>query len=546
MRNVIHTLLFLFISSVAYSQVESRLKTAEISQQDTIRVSFQMVKGNGPFGYRGTLLSSFKDDPEDVLYGIDEEVNFNTTGYDDYIFTIGFLETNFLLNLFSKVQLGEVKPEALDRYSSYYDDMSESELKNLVKGPIDTQISMAILEKDGEKIIFVDTDNDNDLDDEVPQKVVTQMKDFKKSQLFSAIVQKVVSGEVINDKVFFDISTDPLLTVGVRIHFQGQIEIDGETKFIYAHANTNSVELKDDRLEMYVLDKPLTKIDGKSEFQELANQPLLKTGNTFNTSLGRYQILGVESGEILIKHLSDDLVLIGTQEGWQAPIIAGVDMTGKPIEFESGKLKYLDFWATWCPPCIEELPHLYDIYQFFNEEVELVSIADDKRERVVKFIDGRPIPWPTYLVEDMLDVLKDYEVTSYPTSFLLDTDNKVASNDRFMLRGTRALKTIVDELGLTKEQVSERINRGNIKFKINSDELLNSVMLRAEFSPDRQLPMYSYFNDEMQFERGVNIEIGHYFLEVAYVKAGDFKRHFKSLEIEVTGEEGQVIEIDLN
>ena len=107
--------------------------------------------------------------------------------------------------LFSKFQLGEVKPEALDRYRSYYDDMSESELKNLVKGPIATQISMAILEKDGEKIIFVDTDNDNDLDDEVPQKVVAQMKDFKKSQLFSAIVQKVVSGEVINDKVFFDI-----------------------------------------------------------------------------------------------------------------------------------------------------------------------------------------------------------------------------------------------------------------------------------------------------------------------------------------------------
>ena len=71
--------------------------------------------------------------------------------------------------------------------------------------------------------------------------------------------------------------------------------------------------------------------------------------------------------------------------------------------------------------------------------------------------------------------------------------------------------------------MNQQINEGNVQFKVKSNELVHSVMLRAEFSPDRQLPMYSYFNDEGHYERGVNIEEkGNYFLEVAYVKSGEF------------------------
>ncbi len=94
-----------------------------------------------------------------------------------------------------------------------------------------------------------------------------------------------------------------------------------------------------------------------------------------------------------------------------------------------GKVVLLNFWATWCPPCIWEMPSMESLYQRFKDrgfEVLAVSI-DTKGEDVVRpFVKDYNLTFPVLLDSDS-DVYRRYGVTGVPESFIIDRDGKVAS-----------------------------------------------------------------------------------------------------------------------
>jgi len=52
-------------------------------------------------------------------------------------------------------------------------------------------------------------------------------------------------------------------------------------------------------------------------------------------------------------------------------------------KIENDKLLLLDFWATWCAPCIASFPHLEEIQDKYNSELQIIAISDEKVEKVV-------------------------------------------------------------------------------------------------------------------------------------------------------------------
>lgn len=69
-----------------------------------------------------------------------------------------------------------------------------------------------------------------------------------------------------------------------------------------------------------------------------------------------------------------------------------------PLRRFKGKPLILNFWATWCPPCIEELPLLDAFYsQHTAKSWQVLGVAVDKREAVLRFLDKMPLKFPVVL-----------------------------------------------------------------------------------------------------------------------------------------------------
>ena len=113
--------------------------------------------------------------------------------------------------------------------------------------------------------------------------------------------------------------------------------------------------------------------------------------------------------------------------GKPAPKFTITDMDGNIINSENtkGKVVFLNFWFTTCPPCIEEIPDLNKLYNAFkdNPNVVFASISRDWKERVDKFLLKHPIDMPVSVVsQNNIDV---FNVYGFPTNIVIDKKGKI-------------------------------------------------------------------------------------------------------------------------
>jgi len=101
-----------------------------------------------------------------------------------------------------------------------------------------------------------------------------------------------------------------------------------------------------------------------------------------------------------------------------------------------GRVVLLNFWATWCKPCEDEMPAMERLYRALRgTEFELVAISvDTDAEAVTRFRDRLGLSFPI-LLDPRSEVSRSYQTTGYPESFLIDRAGNLASG-RFV--GPRA------------------------------------------------------------------------------------------------------------
>ena len=120
------------------------------------------------------------------------------------------------------------------------------------------------------------------------------------------------------------------------------------------------------------------------------------------------------------------------------------DSKGQEVSLKKfrGQVVLLDFWATWCVPCIAEMPHLKEIYDKYKDQnFEIVGISLDQTQTALdSYIEEQNITWTQFL--DSGAVAKMYNVTSIPATFLIDGEGIVREVE---LRGS-ALEEAVAEL----------------------------------------------------------------------------------------------------
>lgn len=114
-----------------------------------------------------------------------------------------------------------------------------------------------------------------------------------------------------------------------------------------------------------------------------------------------------------------------------------------------GKVLLIDFWATWCRPCLAEMPHVQEVYRKYNEKgFEIVGISLDRnRSSLDSYLESNKIPWPQYFDGKYWnnDIVQQYGVRSIPATFLIDREGKIRYKS---LRGKQlemAVEKLLDE-----------------------------------------------------------------------------------------------------
>ncbi len=124
--------------------------------------------------------------------------------------------------------------------------------------------------------------------------------------------------------------------------------------------------------------------------------------------------------------------------GEDAPAFEAHDLEGRPVELDDyrGRVVLLNVWATWCPPCREEMPSMQRLYdEYEDEDFEIVAVSVDAERgtsdtfgraggNVAAFVDSLDLTFQI-LHDPAAKIQRQYQMTGLPESFLIGRDGTI-------------------------------------------------------------------------------------------------------------------------
>ena len=129
--------------------------------------------------------------------------------------------------------------------------------------------------------------------------------------------------------------------------------------------------------------------------------------------------------------------------------ISFTSMSGEEIDLSAmdDKVVLVDFWATWCQPCVAEMPHVVAAYEEYKGQgFEVIGISlDENREAVEAFVEQYNMDWPQYFDGKgwQNDIAQKFGISSIPATFLIGKDGKIIASN---LRGEALDQAVVSAL----------------------------------------------------------------------------------------------------
>lgn len=119
---------------------------------------------------------------------------------------------------------------------------------------------------------------------------------------------------------------------------------------------------------------------------------------------------------------------VGVNVGELAPDFTLVDLEDNQVSLSDfrGKTVFVNFWATWCPPCRAEMPEMEAVYQEYKDKGVVMIGVDirETKEEVLQYVQEGGYSW-IFVLDTTGEVTTNYKIQAIPTSFFLDREGTI-------------------------------------------------------------------------------------------------------------------------
>jgi thiol-disulfide isomerase/thioredoxin len=107
-----------------------------------------------------------------------------------------------------------------------------------------------------------------------------------------------------------------------------------------------------------------------------------------------------------------------------------ISIDGESVQLSDfeGKPLFINFWATWCPPCVAELPEINDLHNAYRDKVVFLLITDESPETVRAFMKQKNYNLPVYFIQSSVPEI--FATSSIPATFIVSPENKIVIEKR--------------------------------------------------------------------------------------------------------------------
>jgi thiol-disulfide isomerase/thioredoxin len=109
-------------------------------------------------------------------------------------------------------------------------------------------------------------------------------------------------------------------------------------------------------------------------------------------------------------------------------VLRNADGEAVYLDAYKGKVVFLNFWATWCPPCVAELPEIEKAYEKHGDQVVFLLVSGEDPEKVLSFQEKYGYDLPVYFPATAVPEI--FESPSIPTTFIISPEGKIVSKKK--------------------------------------------------------------------------------------------------------------------
>ena len=312
--------------------------------------------------------------------------------------------------------------------------------------PNQMYVFIGVNESKKEKYVVVDANNNHDFSDDklytfsLPDKPLT--REEKKER---AVAIQITPNPHKNDTINFGIN--PFESI-MRISPDERLEITiSFTEYMTAKAQIGGMPVEIDAdlsVPNFFLKRDLDeKTNFSIRYSDKANELAYKEFNSYKDTIQindkLFKLSKVEHPNIYIKEIgvSADSSSVGSF----VPVVYAKDIKKNSLvsinDLLKGKYVFIDFWGSWCGPCIESIPKLKDLYEEVKDrpDVMLLGIASESDEKGVEklkgIIDSKKIGWLNLWVGDKdkvgtTSITYKLDIKSFPIYLIIDNTGKIA------------------------------------------------------------------------------------------------------------------------